>query len=115
MIYLATVLVLGHALTEMVAIAHQFQVDLLGVNCCDFGAAKTAISFFKTVSKLPLMVYPNAGFPNEQGKYPIQSKMFCENLKPFISEERVKIVGGCCGTTPQYIQELIGSETPKIN
>ena len=55
---------------------------------------------------LPLIIKPNAGLPNgKTGKYDIGPDAFAEEMAPFASVG-AKVVGGCCGTTPEYIEKL---------
>lgn len=57
-------------------------------------------------SRLPVFVKPNAGLPEPgTGKYQIDAKQFAESLEKY-SEIGVCMLGGCCGTTPEYIKEL---------
>jgi len=50
--------------------------------------------------------YPNAGLPNAMGGYDETPEQFGANMKKFAFDGLVNMVGGCCGTTPQYIQAL---------
>ncbi len=97
---------LHFSLADMVQLAHQFHVDILGVNCANQMAEIKAIPHLQQLTSCYLMMYPNAGFPNKKGDYPVSSAQFCEHLQPFIANKMVSIVGGCCGTTPQYIADL---------
>ena len=54
----------------------------------------------------PIGVYPNAGLPNEEGKYTLTPADFAAELKPLISSGIINIVGGCCGTTNEHISKL---------
>ena len=57
-------------------------------------------------SKLPLIVKPNAGLPDGiSGEYHTGAKEFAAQMTGF-AKIGVKIIGGCCGTTPEYINEL---------
>ena len=57
-------------------------------------------------TKLPLIVKPNAGLPDAtSGEYQTGAEAFAKQMKGF-AKIGVKIVGGCCGTTPEYIREL---------
>jgi len=57
-------------------------------------------------SKLPLIVKPNAGLPNKKsGDYDTGAVEFAKQMIPF-AKIGAKILGGCCGTTPEYIREL---------
>lgn len=64
-------------------------------------AEKIAIS-----TSLPIIVKPNAGLPNSvTGAYDIDAREFARQMERFAAMG-VKIVGGCCGTTAEYIKEL---------
>ena len=53
-----------------------------------------------------ISAYPNAGLPNAMGEYDQSPQMMLEEMRPFVAEGLVNIIGGCCGTTPQHIKEL---------
>lgn len=83
--------------------------DAIGVNC-SLGPAEIlkVISEMKKWTNLPLMVQPNAGLPNMilgKAVYDISAKEFSEGISRLL-DEGVAIIGGCCGTTPQYISEI---------
>ena len=60
----------------------------------------------KSSTDLPLIVKPNAGLPDSTtGLYSIDAAEFARQMAPF-KEIGAKIIGGCCGTTPDYIREL---------
>ena len=64
-----------------------------------------ALDFFK-LSTLPIRINPNAGLPDpETGGYDITPEEFAQNLAKLV-DAGVKLVGGCCGTTPEYIRLL---------
>ena len=66
----------------------------------------TAERIAKTTS-LPLIVKPNAGLPDSRtGSYSIGPEEFARQMLRF-RNLGVRIVGGCCGTTPEYIRELV--------
>jgi 5-methyltetrahydrofolate--homocysteine methyltransferase len=56
-------------------------------------------------TSLPIIIKPNAGLPNAAGEYDIDAAEFVRQMERFIPLG-VKIVGGCCGTNPDYIREL---------
>jgi 5-methyltetrahydrofolate--homocysteine methyltransferase len=83
-------------------------VVAMGLNC-SFGA-KELIPFIKSIaSKLDtyISVYPNAGFRNVLGEFDETPKTTAELLKELIEQGLVNIVGGCCGTTPSHIKEIV--------
>jgi hypothetical protein len=47
--------------------------------------------------------HPNAGLPNEFGEYEETPELMAEQIKEFLDEGLVNIIGGCCGTTPKHI------------
>ena len=81
--------------------------DAIGVNC---SLAPTEL--YETVSEiakwttLPIVVKANAGLPDPvTGEYSVTAKQFAEDYK-FFRDMGVKIYGGCCGTSPDYIREI---------
>ncbi len=82
-------------------------VDAIGVNC-SLGPGQMepmALDFLKW-STLPILIKPNAGLPDpETGGYDITPEEFAQNLAKLV-DAGVKLVGGCCGTTPEYIRLL---------
>ena len=82
-------------------------VAAIGLNCSLEPAEmyQTALRITK-VSALPLIVKPNAGLPDRaSGEYSVGPVEFARQMAAFV-EIGVKIVGGCCGTTPEYIKQL---------
>ena len=83
-------------------------VDAVGFNCVSAPGAMRALMQQLGGSKLPLSVMPNAGYPvvtRTQVKYQGKPKYFAKELAR-IAAEGVKILGGCCGTTPAHIAAL---------
>lgn len=58
------------------------------------------------VASCRLSVHPSAGMPDCTGEYPISPDQFARGLKPLFASRLVSIVGGCCGTTPEYVAGL---------
>lgn len=84
-------------------------VDALGVNC-SLGPEelKPIIEELLTTAKVPVMIQPNAGLPTlESGEtvYHLQADEFSNYLIDVLNDG-VAIVGGCCGTTPAFIEQL---------
>lgn len=81
----------------------------IGLNCAL--GAQDLIPYIKILSEnspFYVSVYPNAGLPNAFGNYDETPEIMLENIKPFIENNLVNIIGGCCGTTPEHIR-LIAS------
>ena len=58
------------------------------------------------IAKTYVHAYPNAGLPNAMGGYDETPENFAVNLRKFADEGLVNMIGGCCGTTPDYIAAL---------
>lgn len=92
-----------NAFLTSVAHAPLFSV---GLNC-SFGA-KEMLPFLRELSRnAPWYVsaYPNAGLPNSFGGYDQTPQQMAEEVEQYIKEGLVNIIGGCCGTTDEYIAE----------
>ncbi len=102
-------LMTGATPAAMVAMVEGMGADAIGCNC-SLGPAQLApvIDELLEYASIPVMVKPNAGLPRESdGKavYDILPKQFGQEVLALI-EKGVRAVGGCCGTTPEYIREL---------
>ena len=82
-------------------------VDVLGMNC-GLGPVqmKEILKDVLEVSSIPVMINPNAGLPrSENGKtvYDIDAAHFAKTEEEIV-DMGARIVGGCCGTTPEHIR-----------
>ncbi|MCH5299621.1 MAG: homocysteine S-methyltransferase family protein [Ruminococcus sp.] len=83
-------------------------VDAIGVNC-SLGPDELApiVEEFTRWTTLPIIVKPNAGLPDPNSNtYSVLPDDFAESISKIIDFGTVKLVGGCCGTTPDYIRAL---------
>ena len=87
--------------------AEQLGVSAVGINCSlEPAEMYTTAQRIAEKTSLPLIVKPNAGLPDGvTGLYSIGPEEFAQQMVQFM-KIGVKIVGGCCGTTPDYIREL---------
>jgi 5-methyltetrahydrofolate--homocysteine methyltransferase len=86
-------------------------IDVFGLNCSTGPVEMTpSIRWLSEQGELPILVIPNAGMPrNEGGKavYKMTPVEMRNNLKDFIENyNKIRIIGGCCGTNPEHIAEL---------
>lgn len=94
----------------MVLVLEGLGVDALGVNC-SLGPKqlKPVIEEICSLAHIPVMVQPNAGLPTlsigNETKYDVTKEEFADTLCSFI-DAGVRVIGGCCGTNPDYIREL---------
>ncbi len=83
-------------------------VNALGVNC-SLGPDELApiVKEFTEWTSLPIFVKPNAGLPDPNSNtYNVTAEDFAESMDKITDYGTVKLVGGCCGTTPDYIKAL---------
>lgn len=90
-----------------VAIAEGFHADVVGANCSvGPDAMVKVIERMRTVSRLPLAAQPNAGMPQLQAGetvFPLSAQAMGGFVESFLCAG-ARILGGCCGTTPDYIR-----------
>jgi 5-methyltetrahydrofolate--homocysteine methyltransferase len=81
-----------------------------GLNCA-LGASeiKPWIRDMARVADCPIVLYPNAGLPNELGEYDETPEHMADIIAAFANEGLLNIVGGCCGTTPAHIAAIINA------
>lgn len=103
-------LMTGASVDAMVAMLEGLRVDALGVNCSvgPKQLSKTVDVLLK-YSSLPIIVKPNAGLPvcvNGEARFDVNADDFSQIVADFAAKG-VRLLGGCCGTTPDYIQKTV--------
>ena len=80
---------------------------VVGFNC-SLGAEllRPYIQELAGLSKFYVSAHPNAGMPNQFGEYDQTATEMTAEVKDFIDNGWVNVIGGCCGTTPQHIREI---------
>lgn len=79
----------------------------IGLNCA-LGAEQLqsyVAEIGKEVTSL-VSAYPNAGLPNEMGAYDQGPTEMAQLLRPYLENQLINIIGGCCGTTPAHIKAI---------
>ena len=89
----------------------------VGLNCA-LGASmmRPYLQVLNTKCEFGVSAHPNAGLPNEFGKYDETPEMMGEQIKEFLDEGLINIIGGCCGTTPDHIKviaDLVKNYSPR--
>ncbi len=108
----------GQTLDALLASVEHAEILSVGLNC-SFGASDMK-PFLKDLAKAApyfISAYPNAGLPNSLGQYDESPEKMASQIKEYIEEGLVNILGGCCGTTPQHIATyaaLIKGASPRI-
>lgn len=79
----------------------------VGLNCA-LGASmmRPYLQVLNTKCEFGVSAHPNAGLPNEFGKYDETPEMMGTQIKEFLDEGLINIIGGCCGTTPEHIKVI---------
>jgi 5-methyltetrahydrofolate--homocysteine methyltransferase len=79
----------------------------IGLNCA-LGAKdmKPYLSILAKESHFGVSAHPNAGLPNEFGEYEETPEMMGEQIRDFLDNNLLNIVGGCCGTSPSHIKVI---------
>ncbi|MEQ8303140.1 MAG: homocysteine S-methyltransferase family protein [Cytophagales bacterium] len=100
----------------LISVSH---VPLLSVGLnCALGAKELRpyLQVMANKSDCFVSAHPNAGLPNEFGEYDQSPENMAAQIKEFLDENLVNIVGGCCGTTPEHIKaisELVSKYQPR--
>lgn len=97
----------GESLASFLSWVDQAPILSVGINC-SYGAAHI-LPYLHTLahrSSHYISLHPGAGLPNNTGGYDDAPADMIATLQPALTEGLVNIVGGCCGTTPEYIALL---------
>jgi 5-methyltetrahydrofolate--homocysteine methyltransferase len=86
-------------------------IDMLGVNCATGPAdMREPLRHLSRHSPLPILVIPNAGIPtmvDGRPRYELTADELADAHADFITDFGVRVVGGCCGTTPEHIAAVV--------
>jgi 5-methyltetrahydrofolate--homocysteine methyltransferase len=90
----------------LISISHMPLLSV-GLNCA-LGASmmRPYLQILDQKSPFNVSAHPNAGLPNEFGKYDESPEMMAGQIKEFLDENLMNIIGGCCGTTPEHIRAI---------
>lgn len=101
--------VLGTPPESFAIVAQSLGVDVAGANCSlGIGGLTKAVSRMAGVADIPLLAQPNAGMPVLKGKetvFPATPEEMASSVAG-LAEVGVRVLGGCCGTTPEHIQAM---------
>ncbi len=104
-------LLLGTEPPAAIAALDPLSIDVLGMNCATGPAdMREHVRTLARTSRLPISVVPNAGIPHledDRTVYPLGPEGLADAHREFVSELGVGIVGGCCGTTPAHLAEVV--------
>ena len=102
----------GQTLDAFLASVSHGGLFSIGLNC-SFGARQMKPFLRHLAARAPyyISVYPNAGLPNSLGQYDQTPDEMAVEVKEFLDEGLVNILGGCCGTTDEYIARFASLAT----
>ena len=97
----------GQTIEAFMASVMGYKILSVGLNC-SFGAEqmKPFLKQLAAIAPCYVSVYPNAGLPNALGGYDQTPAQMADIMRSYIDEGLVNIIGGCCGTTDEYIAEF---------
>lgn len=108
----------GQTLEAFLASISSYPIFSVGLNC-SFGAEQMRPYIKELASKAPyyISIYPNAGLPNSMGEYDETAEVMVPQMQTYVDEGLVNIIGGCCGTTDEFIAgytEIVKGKLPHI-
>src|SRR6266404_2198871 len=102
---------IGAALTAL----EPYDIDIIGLNCATGPKEMNeAVRYLGLNSTKHISILPNAGLPENVGghaEYKLSAKDLADYHKHFVKDYGVRIVGGCCGTTPEHLNAVVDAVT----
>ena len=107
-------MLLGTDIASALATLEAMRVDVVGLNCSTGPEhMREPIRYLTEHASLPISVIPNAGLPLNTGTgeaiYPLEPVPMAGMLREFVQQFGVRIVGGCCGTTPAHLAAIVSA------
>ncbi|MBT2403756.1 MULTISPECIES: methionine synthase [unclassified Streptomyces] len=98
---------IGAALTSLEPLG----IDMIGLNCATGPAEMSEhLRYLARNSRVPLSCMPNAGLPvlgKNGAHYPLSASELADAQETFVREYGLSLVGGCCGTTPEHLRQVV--------
>ncbi|WP_404960963.1 methionine synthase [Streptomyces sp. 147326] len=98
---------IGAALTALEPLG----IDMIGLNCATGPAEMSEhLRYLARNARIPLSCMPNAGLPvltKEGAHYPLSAAELADAQETFVREYGLSLVGGCCGTTPEHLRQVV--------
>ncbi|RII18769.1 Methionine synthase [Streptomyces sp. YIM 130001] len=98
---------IGAALTALEPLG----IDMIGLNCATGPAEMSEhLRYLARHSRVPLSCMPNAGLPvlgKDGAHYPLTAGELADAQETFVGEYGLSLVGGCCGTTPEHLRQVV--------
>ncbi len=105
-------MLLGTDVASALVTLESLPVDVIGLNCSTGPEhMREPVRYLTSHARLPISCIPNAGLPLNTGTgdavYPLEPVPMAEMLGEFVHDFGVRIVGGCCGTTPEHLAAIV--------
>lgn len=98
---------IGAALTALEPLG----IDMIGLNCATGPAEMSEhLRYLARNARIPLSCMPNAGLPvlgKNGAHYPLSAPELADAQETFVREYGLSLVGGCCGTTPEHLRQVV--------
>ncbi|MEU6962347.1 methionine synthase [Streptomyces chrestomyceticus] len=98
---------IGAALTALEPLG----IDMIGLNCATGPAEMSEhLRYLARNARVPLSCMPNAGLPvlgKDGAHYPLSPGELADAQETFVAEYGLSLVGGCCGTTPEHLRQVV--------
>ncbi|HSY83369.1 MAG TPA: methionine synthase [Gemmatimonadaceae bacterium] len=107
-------MLLGTDIASAMTTLEALPVDVIGLNCSTGPEhMREPVRYLTEHARRPISVIPNAGLPLNTGTgdavYPLEPDPMAEALRVFVHDFGVRIVGGCCGTTPEHLRAIVAA------
>ena len=105
-------MLLGTDIASSLTTLEALPVDVIGLNCSTGPEhMREPIRYLTENASRPISCIPNAGLPLNTGTgdavYPLEPKPMAEMMAEMVKVNGVRIVGGCCGTRPEHLKEIV--------
>src|SRR5579875_1487279 len=104
-------MLLGSEIGAALAALEPLGVDAIGLNCATGPAEMSEhLRYLSRHSRIPLSCMPNAGLPeltSDGARFPLTPAELAQAQDTFTAEFGVTLVGGCCGTTPEHLAQVV--------
>lgn len=104
---------LGQSVTDWIAaLPNGLPIISVGLNCVPEPEQMTALIAKLGATDYRVSLYPNAGFPDSDGRYTVTPEQLRARVWPMLQSHALNIIGGCCGTTDLHIRALAEAVEP---
>ncbi|GFH37032.1 methionine synthase [Streptomyces pacificus] len=104
-------MLLGSEIGAALTVLEPLGIDMIGLNCATGPAEMSEhLRYLARHARVPLSCMPNAGLPvlgRDGAHYPLTAAELADAQETFVREYGLSLVGGCCGTTPEHLRQVV--------